>query len=474
MKHYAKFKTYPNGATLIYRKHNLKHTTVVAGFLFGKNRDKYPEPTAHFVEHMFFKETENLSNEQLKRQMQEIFSFKNAATWIFMEAMIFTRANRALEPCFKLGSEMLLNTKFSKQYVEAEKGVIKQELLRKLASPDFLFGFTCRRNLRSTYNLDTQVLGSEKEIDSMTPKILKQFRDENFISENFIITIEGGISFAKAKRLAEKYYIHNLHSNPNYPVDKTTEASLPIDKPANLLIEKITSKKTKGTVYIKLDNNLFTLATQTQLSMLCDISSGIGGKLFSILRDDGLVYSTQMYYEKGQNHLALAIDFACSADNVNKIIFNIGKLFEEYRTQPFDESLLSKKKENALIRKDESVDDIYTNRLFTAYTFNGKETLTKRYIKERKKLFQNITPDDMHNLCKNIFSKPENIYVALQTDAKPDSFYTYEQMQKLLTKKPRQMKIKSKGSKNAKVEKTETTPKATVKAKSKNKTKSIK
>ena len=262
------------------------------------------------------------------------------------------------------------------------------------------------------------------------------------------------------KELLELLYIsdkrndvHLMVKNPDKYIDKLCLYDIEyltihseIDD-ANLLIEKITSKKTKGTVYIKLDNNLFTLATQTQLSMLCEISSGIGGKLFSILRDDGLVYSTQMYYEKGQNHLALAIDFACSADNVNKIIFNIGKLFEEYRTQPFDESLLSKKKENALIRKDESVDDIYTNRLFTAYTFNGKETLTKRYIKERKKLFQNITPDDMHNLCKNIFSKPENIYVALQTDAKPDSFYTYEQMQKLLTKKPRQMKIKSKGSK---------------------------
>ena len=50
-------KNYKNGATLIYRHERRKHTSVTAGFIFGKNRDNYPEPTAHFCEHMFFKET---------------------------------------------------------------------------------------------------------------------------------------------------------------------------------------------------------------------------------------------------------------------------------------------------------------------------------------------------------------------------------------------------------------------------------
>lgn len=71
-----KKKIYSNGATLIFKHRKRKCTSVVAGFAFGSNRNNYPEPTAHFCEHMFFVETENRSKETLKQDMLNTFSMK--------------------------------------------------------------------------------------------------------------------------------------------------------------------------------------------------------------------------------------------------------------------------------------------------------------------------------------------------------------------------------------------------------------
>ncbi len=78
-----KVKNYKNGATLVYSKKKRKHTSVVAGFVFGRNRDKFPEPVAHFCEHMFLRKQKNGMKSNfvkicltlLQRKMAEQISF---------------------------------------------------------------------------------------------------------------------------------------------------------------------------------------------------------------------------------------------------------------------------------------------------------------------------------------------------------------------------------------------------------------
>ena len=55
-----------DGAVMIYRKHKMKCTAVEAGFVFCGNRNKYPEPTAHFCEHMLFQGSQHLSDKEIK------------------------------------------------------------------------------------------------------------------------------------------------------------------------------------------------------------------------------------------------------------------------------------------------------------------------------------------------------------------------------------------------------------------------
>ncbi len=427
-----KVKKYQNGATLVYRKVKRKHTAVTAGFVFGRNHDKYPEPVAHFCEHMFFKETTSRNEKQLRQDMLNTFSMKNGRTYLFYTEIDFCRANKALENCFALSSDMLLNTKFSPKCVKSEKGVIKQELVRKLNNPDAIFWYTKSRCLSNEYTQTTQVLGSEAEIDAITPKVLKNFRDDVFISQNFVIVIEGGISYAKAKRMAEKYFIRNLKSNPAYPQDRTMEPNY--DRKGNLLIEKYPFNKAICEIIIKIDKELENQKTKELILMLRMLCNSVDGKLSGRLRNHGLVYDSMMNASTSKDHFCLNIKMNSSPENINKCIDQVGILFKELRSTKVDEDLIAKKKENIKLEKDEFVQQIYPSRLFSRYLTFGEEIFTKKYEKQSKKIFQSLTAEDLQSFCKTILSKPENIYVAILTGEKDANFYDYEKIQKILTK----------------------------------------
>lgn len=426
-----KKKVYKNGATLIYKHFKRRHTSVVAGFVFGKNRDNYPEPTAHFCEHMFFKETQDKSVAQLKDEMLNVFSMYNGRTNLFYTEIDFCRSNKAIEPCFKLAAEMLLNTKYSSKTIKTEKGVIKQELVRKLNNPDAISYYAFSRCIYSKYNLNTNVLGSEEEIEQVSAKSLKKFKDETFISQNFIITIEGGISFNKAKHLAEKYFINKLKSNPEYPVDQSI--TYPVDKPGNLNIEYFQFNKANCKIGIKLDKEIESVENDNYISMLCSICNNLNGKLMSKLRDNGLVYGVSMWADCIPENYMIGIDFGCSNENVNKVIDKIGELFRELKTTKIDQSLIEIKKENKKLSKDENIRRLYPSNLFRNYLFYKDDIFSKKLRKESKKIYEDITSDDIQTLCQKIFNKPENIYMSILTNASPESFYNYEEIQKILT-----------------------------------------
>ena len=437
-----KVKKYANGAILIYKKRKKKCTTVNAGFVFGKNREKYSEPTAHFCEHMLFKETESKNEKEFRQYRLDTLSKNNAYTSPFYLFTDFCRSNKALEKCFALESEMLLSPKFSKKLVENEKGVIKQELVRKINNPQAKFALAYRRTLLSNYNKDTIVLGSEEEIDAITAKELRKFKNDTFISENFVISIVGGISYHKAKKLAERYYINNLKSNPKYTIDKTL--TIPIDKPGNLNIENFPHKKSICRVTIKLPDELRNDKSYAMLNMLQYISNGLSGKLFCALRDKGLVYSAHLDYVKDIYDSTVYVDFECSNENVNSVIDTIGQIFDLYRSTPFENELLARHKANKKLNSDEQNPlPIYPEQTNITYLRFGKEVFTKQFKKNQKKIFNNLTPEDLQEFCKQIFTLPENIYVTILTDeTSKDKFYSYETIQKILTTSANPNKIK--------------------------------
>ncbi len=427
-------KIYKNGATLIYQKERKKYTHVTAGFFFGKNRDNYSEPTAHFCEHMLFKSTTQKDYKTLSNEINNTFSYLDAVTSQVYIKLIFQRANEAISPCFKLASEMLLKTKFLPKEIKGEKGVIKQELIRGNANYNTQFAFATIRTLRDNHNSSTSTLGNEEEIENINSNALKKFRDEVFISENFIIVIIGGISYRKAKKLTEKNFINKLKSNHEYPVDKIID--FPVNRPGNMNVEYFNFQKVIGRISFKIDIDINNIKTIEILNMCNIIFNNINGKLFKLLRDNGLVYFTSFssYYHK--DYQMINIDFETSNENVNKIFDKIAIFIKELKENNLDNDLIISAKKNEKLMKHESETNLNIDANNIVYTFLelGEKKLSKSIERKHKKAFKNITSEDIKEFFKTNISNPENIYITILTGEKNPQYYSYEKIQKMFTK----------------------------------------
>ena len=427
-----KVKNYKNGATLIYRHFQRKHTSVSAGFIFGDNRDKYPEPTAHFCEHMFFKESKKMTQFQLVKKRNKIFSLKNGRTGFKFTCIDFCRSNKILEPCFDFSSEVLLNTHFLKKHVESEKGVIKQELTKRLNDPLRKLEYATYRTIRDHLNSDYSILGSFEEIDKMDVETLKKFHNECFISQNFFICISGGISYFRAKKLAEKYFIKRLKSNPKKKSEKTIE--IKNNKPGNMNIEYFPLEKSWCNISIKVESELETTKSQTIIDLLTKVSNSTVGLIGLTLRNSGLVYKADIVGGQiRKNNSFLSLNFECSSENVNKIIDVLSSKLCDFANSQITQELIEEQKNKRKYEKDEEIQkNIYPNKDYFLYFQNNGNLLTKKYEKEYNKEFNSLTSNDIQEFIKTILSKPENLYVTILSNKGPENFYTYEQMQKKL------------------------------------------
>ncbi len=434
-----KEKKYKNGATLIYKKTKTKNTAVSVGFVFGKNIKNHPAGVAHFCEHMFFQETENRDYDTLKKDKNDIFSHKvNGYTSTSYTYLDFCRSNKIIEPCFELASDMLLNTKFSQKCVDAERGVIKQEYKLKNSYYENTMYAASQNLLNSNiFKRTCEGLGSLEDIEAITPEMLKKFRDENYVSQNFLIAIKGGISYHKAKRLAEKYFINKLRSNPEYPIDNNLDM-YKITNSGRMNRVFVNANTTTINILIKLDelkDKKLALKHLQAAKYFISLSNSADGLLVGKLREKGLVYKSYCRLNSNKFYSAFVISLSTSNDNVNKAIDTIGEFFKQNRNFPLDEDIIKKMHLNEKYLQDEleSVPN-YPNTLFSSYIMSKREELfSKKYMKEKKKIKDSITAKDIQDFCAYAFTKPDNVYVTIGTNLPKEDFYDYFDIQRILT-----------------------------------------
>ncbi len=429
-----KEKKFNNGAILIYSKVKRKHTAINAGFVFGDARQNYSNAIPHFCEQMLFNGTQKHNKEELTQIIDQTFSFKlNAITTLFYLYVTFCRSNRVLKPCCEVVSEMLLNTKFVEETLEKEKGVIKEESRTILNSPIELLSYAKDRTYYNKYTENMVEIGTEEEINAVTVEALQKFVDDIFISGNFIISIQGGISFFKAKQLAKKYFVNKLRNDNKAVCEKNIVREL--DKPGNLNVEYGETKNAMCVLMFKIDKEFENMKTKKILQMLTRIYSGINSGLLGKLRDEGLVYNLNISYTASEKSFyRFYINWQCSESNVNRCIDLIGKFFRELRTSNIiTDEVLKQEREKMKIEKDEASSvDIFPSFCISDYLFFGNQN--KNYYKKLNKALKNLKAQEILDFCQKAFVKKENIYMTILCKDKTQKFYSYEEIQDILTK----------------------------------------
>ncbi len=189
----------PNGLRII-GEIDPDAASAAAGF-FVKTGARDEEPplmgVSHFLEHMMFKGTTEISADELNRRFDEIGARNNAYTsaemTCFYAHVLPERVPEANELLSKMMRPALRDEDFDR-----EKGVILEEIAMYKDEPYWvLFEETMQRHYGS-HRLGHRVLGTDETIKAMTSGGMRGYFDERYSADNTVVALAGKVDFDAA------------------------------------------------------------------------------------------------------------------------------------------------------------------------------------------------------------------------------------------------------------------------------------
>ena len=162
---------------------------------------------AHFFEHLMFRGTPKVPDQQFDAILSRNGGDNNATTYydrtVYFERIAADRLDLAME----LNSDRMENLIISDQTVPSERNVILEERnTRTDNNPDGLFWEQMFAALYTAHPYGIPVIGWRSEIEGLTLEEAQAFYKANYGPNNAILVVAGDVTVAKVKELANKYY----------------------------------------------------------------------------------------------------------------------------------------------------------------------------------------------------------------------------------------------------------------------------
>ena len=196
----------PNGVRIIYE--HMPYVRSAAFGIFVTTGSRF-EPagengSAHFIEHMLFKQTSKHSTQELAFIMDGIGGQINAYTTREQTCFYGRVLDTHLTTAIDLLSEMFFDCAFDEEELGSERGVILEEIGMYEDTPDD----ACYEKLMSGCfkgALGRPVLGKKRTLENMTGESLKAYKEARYTAGNIIISLAGNFDDGHLKHIEELF-----------------------------------------------------------------------------------------------------------------------------------------------------------------------------------------------------------------------------------------------------------------------------
>ena len=152
---------------------------------------------SHFLEHMMFKGTEDISADELNQAFDDIGANNNAYTTremtCFYAHVIKEQSDRAIEMLSKMMRPALREDDF-----ETEKGVILEEIAMYADNPFWVLYEQCVDTHYQGHGLGHRVLGTNETIEAMSLESMRGYFTDRYSADNSCVALAGAIDFDRA------------------------------------------------------------------------------------------------------------------------------------------------------------------------------------------------------------------------------------------------------------------------------------
>ena len=209
--------TLPNGLTYLLRSNNSPGSSLDLRLVVnaGSRQQRVGDDgSAHFLEHMLFNGTASFPGNQLRLELQSLgISFGpelNAFTSYDETVYLLTAGTRdstAVDTAFEVLAEWASAATIDPDEVEAEIGVVRDELRQSRESVDgIIFDEFERIYTEGTDYENHIVLGDPDKVEATTAAVLRDYYDAWYRPDNMAVVAVGDLSLDELEDLVEQHF----------------------------------------------------------------------------------------------------------------------------------------------------------------------------------------------------------------------------------------------------------------------------
>jgi len=199
--------TLKNGIRLIH-KHVVSKVAHCGIIINTGSRDEKENESgiAHFIEHVIFKGTSKRRAYHILNRMEDVGGEINAYTTKEETCIYATFLEQDYDRALELISDITFNSVFPEKELEKEKEVVLDEINSYKDSPSELIFDDFEELIFENDPIGRNILGTEDMVKKYSIKDIKTFIENNYHTDQMVISSVGNIPFDKLVKKFEKYY----------------------------------------------------------------------------------------------------------------------------------------------------------------------------------------------------------------------------------------------------------------------------
>ncbi|HEV2862962.1 MAG TPA: pitrilysin family protein [Pyrinomonadaceae bacterium] len=370
---------------------------------------------AHLFEHMMFKGTKNMRDEQMDRLTEDVGGMNNASTYDDFTNYYEVVPSNYLETLLWAEAERMGSLNVDAKNFGTERDVVKEEFNSRVLAPPYgrLF-YAIEKNSFAVHPYRRPGIGSIENLDAATLEDVRAFHKAFYRPDNATLVVVGDFDERQLDQWVDKYFARV--PKPDAPLPRVT-----VKEP-----ERTAEKRFNETgPNVPLPGVALTYLTPSVVSADADalrvaesiLSSGESSRLYQ-----SLVYRQQ-----------LAVEAFAQADlREDSGLFVLGAIVASgKKPDEAEKSLLAelKRLQDEPVSKAElekAVNQLVTNQLRERETNNGKAFSLARaavLLGDAKRVntdierLQAVTAADVQRVLKKYFSDTNRVVITYQSEA---------------------------------------------------------
>jgi predicted Zn-dependent peptidase len=362
---------------------------------------------AHFIEHVIFKGTKTRKSFHILNRIEDVGGELNAYTTKEETAVYATFLSEYYPRSMELISDILVNSTFPAKELEREKEVIIEEINSYKDSPSELIFDEFEEILYDGHPIARNILGTPEILKTFNKSSILKFMDENYQTDQMVLSSVGKLPMSKFIKLAEKYFGH-------IPEKVKTKKRLSeySYRPEKRIVQKDTFQA--HCIIGNIAPDLFS-PRRMQLVLLNNILGGqsMNSRLNMVLRErNGMAYNVESAYTGYFDTGEFSVYFGTDKENLDQALGLVNKEFRLMKEKPMGIIQLSRAKKQLigqLAIASETHEDLMLSIGKSYLFFNKVDSLETIFRK-----IEEITSSEIQEIANELFDESKNSILIYQ------------------------------------------------------------